>query len=518
MTTSSPALAVLTALPPVGKSASNNAGTGAHKTARQAAETGIDPAATEGADTPEDSPNFAKMLRDQTGAEQAAEQSPGSAVSAKADPQTDTAEVPAATPQTSEQLSAWLASLMRAPSALKHPGPEKGHPEVPLQRQERAQAQKQAQAPLPPDTEPSPETQDSGAVRGSPEGLENADMAAQQAQAQAQALSIALGANQAPRATAPTGAEQLARVAGQAGSASALTARGDTKAALARSAAKPTEKSEAPDERAANRAPMASAREAAKATLEGSGPHAAPAASVGQKSLAAGAAVPEASAALKSNVQRPATGDLNTLTTTLTGMTPTATTPPSSPAAVVDTTVAQDIRRPEFVPSFSARIATLVQEGVEQARVHLNPVDMGPVSLQLSLDGLQVRVDMTAEVATTRQVLEQAMPALAGALREAGFTLSGGGVSPPADAAQAGNQDPRGTGSAPGDPQPQGSAASGGLAGQASDGRRSPEAEPGRTLSSAGSSTAEVMGTELHMDDQGRPRLAPGRGLVDTFA
>jgi flagellar hook-length control protein FliK len=72
---------------------------------------------------------------------------------------------------------------------------------------------------------------------------------------------------------------------------------------------------------------------------------------------------------------------------------------------------------------------------VEQAHLHLNPVEMGPVALKLSLDGQQVRVDMTAEHAATRQVLEQSMPALAGALRDAGFTLAGGGVFQPSDEA-----------------------------------------------------------------------------------
>jgi flagellar hook-length control protein FliK len=184
----------------------------------------------------------------------------------------------------------------------------------------------------------------------------------------------------------------------------------------------------------------------------------------------------------------------------------------------VDTAVSQDIRRPEFVPVFSARIATLVQEGVEQARVHLNPVDMGPVSLQLSMDGLQVRVDMTAEVAATRLVLEQALPTLAGALREAGFTLSGGGVSPPAEAANLSGQDPRGAGGSQGEPNPQASGQSTGLAGQQADGRRPPEAQAGRTPFTGASGTADGLTTELQLDAEGRPRLPQGRGLVDTFA
>lgn len=188
-------------------------------------------------------------------------------------------------------------------------------------------------------------------------------------------------------------------------------------------------------------------------------------------------------------------------------------------SATVDTALAQDVRRPEFVPAFSARIATLVQEGVEHARVHLNPVEMGPVSLQLSMDGQQVRVDMTAEVAATRLALEQALPTLASALREAGFTLSGGGVSQPAaEAANLGSQEPRNAGGSSGEPPPQTPGSSTGPAGQQADGRRAPEGEQGPNQGSGTITAAGGLATEVHLDDEGRPHLPHGRGLVDTFA
>lgn len=170
------------------------------------------------------------------------------------------------------------------------------------------------------------------------------------------------------------------------------------------------------------------------------------------------------------------------------------------------------------MPAFSARIATLVQEGVEHARVHLNPVDMGPVTLQLALEGQQVRVDMTAEMAATRQVLEHALPTLAGALREAGFTLSGGGVAPPAEAANTGGQDARGSQGSPGEPSPQSSGNPPGLSGQASDGRRQAQGEPGQAPAGSALRFAEGLTAEIPLDANGTPRLPQGRGLVDTFA
>ena len=44
------------------------------------------------------------------------------------------------------------------------------------------------------------------------------------------------------------------------------------------------------------------------------------------------------------------------------------------------------------------------------------------------MDGSQARVDFTAASAETRQVIEAGLPELASALKEAGVTLSGGGV------------------------------------------------------------------------------------------
>ncbi|MFN9747540.1 MAG: flagellar hook-length control protein FliK [Betaproteobacteria bacterium] len=81
-----------------------------------------------------------------------------------------------------------------------------------------------------------------------------------------------------------------------------------------------------------------------------------------------------------------------------------------------------------FAGELSARLVTFVREGVEHARLHLNPAEMGPVEVRIRVDGDAARVILAAEQAPTRQWLEQALPSLAGGLREAGLTLAGGGV------------------------------------------------------------------------------------------
>jgi flagellar hook-length control protein FliK len=83
---------------------------------------------------------------------------------------------------------------------------------------------------------------------------------------------------------------------------------------------------------------------------------------------------------------------------------------------------------PEFAPQLAAHVSTFVRDGLQTARLELNPAEMGPLTVQIQLDGNAARVHLAAENAQTRQALEQAMPQLAGNLRESGLTLSGGGV------------------------------------------------------------------------------------------
>lgn len=83
---------------------------------------------------------------------------------------------------------------------------------------------------------------------------------------------------------------------------------------------------------------------------------------------------------------------------------------------------------PEFAPMLGAQLSIMARKGVGEARLHLNPAEMGPISVQITLNGQAALVNLAAEHAFTRQILEQSMPTLASALRDAGLTLTGGGV------------------------------------------------------------------------------------------
>jgi len=98
---------------------------------------------------------------------------------------------------------------------------------------------------------------------------------------------------------------------------------------------------------------------------------------------------------------------------------------------------------PDFAAALGVQVSVLVQDGIQQAELHLNPAETGPVSVHITLDGTAARVDFGADVAATRAAIERGLPELASALRDAGFTLAGGGVSQHANGRAGGDDEAR---------------------------------------------------------------------------
>jgi flagellar hook-length control protein FliK len=139
--------------------------------------------------------------------------------------------------------------------------------------------------------------------------------------------------------------------------------------------------------------------------------------------------------------------------------------------------VAAALDSPGFAPALATQVRWLVQDGVQQARITLNPAEMGPVAVQIVIDGRDARIDFSADLPATRQALEASLPTLAAALDDSGLKLAGGGVHD----GQAQRRQEAWAGASPG-PWPGAAAA------------RADEAGPAR------------------------PRAAAGRGLVDLVA
>ncbi|HZE92374.1 MAG TPA: flagellar hook-length control protein FliK, partial [Rhizobacter sp.] len=94
---------------------------------------------------------------------------------------------------------------------------------------------------------------------------------------------------------------------------------------------------------------------------------------------------------------------------------------------------------PEFPQALGVQISVFAREGIQKAELHLNPAEMGPISVHIALDGTQAQVNFGADSAATRHIIEGGLPELAAALRDAGFTLSGGGVHQQSQGAREGH-------------------------------------------------------------------------------
>jgi flagellar hook-length control protein FliK len=118
-------------------------------------------------------------------------------------------------------------------------------------------------------------------------------------------------------------------------------------------------------------------------------------------------------------------------------------------SAPVSVNVPTPVTSPEFPETLGVQVSMLARDGVQQAELHLNPADMGPISVQIALEGTRAQVDFGADSLATRQIIESGLPELASALRDAGFTLAGGGVSQHAASqqGQGGREDGRQNGS-----------------------------------------------------------------------
>jgi flagellar hook-length control protein FliK len=102
---------------------------------------------------------------------------------------------------------------------------------------------------------------------------------------------------------------------------------------------------------------------------------------------------------------------------------------PATPTAASQATLAMPPQSPTFGPALGHQIEVWMKGGVQHAEVQLSPHDLGPIRVKIEMDGAQARVQMSADVQSTRDALQQAMPQLSQQLGQVGLSLSGGGVS-----------------------------------------------------------------------------------------
>jgi flagellar hook-length control protein FliK len=163
----------------------------------------------------------------------------------------------------------------------------------------------------------------------------------------------------------------------------------------------------------------------------------------------------------------------------------------AAPAGPAQATLDMPPTSPAFAPALGRQIEVWMKDGIQHAEVQLNPLDLGPIRVRIAIEGDTTRVQMAADVAATRDALQQAMPQLADALGQVGLSLGGSGVSDQPASRQSGGEDT--------------------FAAFADDARRAASAAAGRA---GGGGDAVADATAL----AGPQRSTGRRGLLDAYA
>ncbi len=96
-------------------------------------------------------------------------------------------------------------------------------------------------------------------------------------------------------------------------------------------------------------------------------------------------------------------------------------------------TLPTPLNSPDFTQALSDQVSLWVSKSVTEgpmtAELHLNPAEMGPINVKISLDGSVAQVDFAAAALETRQAIEASLSTLSSALSDVGLSMTGGDVS-----------------------------------------------------------------------------------------
>ncbi len=84
---------------------------------------------------------------------------------------------------------------------------------------------------------------------------------------------------------------------------------------------------------------------------------------------------------------------------------------------------------PLFADRFSEQVTILVDHGIQQAQLSLNPPELGPIQVRITLSEDEASVQFASHHGVVREAMLDALPKLREMLESAGFRLSDSGVS-----------------------------------------------------------------------------------------
>ena len=101
----------------------------------------------------------------------------------------------------------------------------------------------------------------------------------------------------------------------------------------------------------------------------------------------------------------------------------------SSPLPGLVTLTPNALLDPSWSDAFGQRIALLAQQGTQTATLQMNPSDLGPIHVRISLNEQSAKVEFNTLQQTTSDLITAAMPRLAAAMEQQGMRLDDSRVS-----------------------------------------------------------------------------------------
>jgi len=90
---------------------------------------------------------------------------------------------------------------------------------------------------------------------------------------------------------------------------------------------------------------------------------------------------------------------------------------------------APNVHADDFPGSIASHVHWLAERGIGHARIHINPRELGPVDVYLTLTGDQLRADFSSAQPEVRQALEHSLPQLRHLLDQHGLQLAHADIS-----------------------------------------------------------------------------------------
>lgn len=116
------------------------------------------------------------------------------------------------------------------------------------------------------------------------------------------------------------------------------------------------------------------------------------------------------------------------LAQTSSGSTTTAHVAQAPATAAATTSIPLPLNHPHWQEAFASRVVWQVREGLQQVNVAINPPELGPIEVRMSLQDDKVSAQFVTAHHAVRQVIEDAMPRLREMLSQSGLSLADANV------------------------------------------------------------------------------------------